>query len=428
MIGFDFTETSRDASFCTYAVLQSDLMMVEDATTDERFSANSMVTGEPGIRFYAGAPLVLSGGYSVGTICVADRMARRLTPHQQESLRIVRDQVVRLLEAHKREAELNRAISTAEGVQRILHETEKRFFQFLEEIPIGVFVIDSDGNPHYANQAAQQLLGRGIVPHAGPEDLADKYQAFMAGTNQPYPAGLMPIVRALAGERCMITDMEIHRNNKIIPVQVWGAPIHNHDGAISFAIAAFADISERKKTEQRLQALNAVTKVLGESSSLAESVVGIAKAVCESMRWDIGLIWDLDRKENVLYCVDVWHSPATSFSDFIGLSRQLRFPIGYGVPGQTWARRGPLWIKDVVQDSNFPRMPAALKSNLHGAFAFPVMRGDDLIRVFEFYSRDIQEPDEALLDTSRAIASQIEQFQFRKWIEQELTRLGSAGA
>lgn len=84
-----------------------------------------------------------------------------------------------------------------------------------------------------------------------------------------------------------------------------------------------------------------------------------------------------------------------------------------------------MWVKDVVEDANFPRMPAALKSNLHGAFAFPVMKGDELIRVFEFFSREIQEPDEALLAASKAIASQIEQFQFRKWIEQELARLGS---
>ena len=67
-VGMDLCETSRDVSFCTFAILQHDLFVVLDALQDERFSRNPLVTGHPHIRFYAGAPLLTAAGHSLGTL------------------------------------------------------------------------------------------------------------------------------------------------------------------------------------------------------------------------------------------------------------------------------------------------------------------------------------------------------------------------
>lgn len=72
-VGIGISETSRDVSFCAHAILDGDVMVVPDATADPRFSDNPLVTGEPGIRFYAGAPLVLENGARIGTLCLLDR-------------------------------------------------------------------------------------------------------------------------------------------------------------------------------------------------------------------------------------------------------------------------------------------------------------------------------------------------------------------
>jgi GAF domain-containing protein len=96
--GLDACETDREVSFCSHAILGRDLLVVPDATLDPRFADNPAVTGGPGIRFYAGAPLLTSDGVTLGTLCVVDLVPRRLTVAQLRALRALARQVTAALE------------------------------------------------------------------------------------------------------------------------------------------------------------------------------------------------------------------------------------------------------------------------------------------------------------------------------------------
>lgn len=100
-VGTSLSETSRDISFCAHAILQEELLFVPDACLDERFADNPAVTGEPGIRFYAGVPLVTRDGYALGTLCVADVKPRELTQEQLEKLQALASAVMLLLEVRR---------------------------------------------------------------------------------------------------------------------------------------------------------------------------------------------------------------------------------------------------------------------------------------------------------------------------------------
>lgn len=86
IIGLDVTETPREAAFCAHAIWGSEILEVNDATQDIRFAANPLVTSDPNIRFYAGAPIITSDGCGMGTLCVIDRIPRVLTSTQREVL------------------------------------------------------------------------------------------------------------------------------------------------------------------------------------------------------------------------------------------------------------------------------------------------------------------------------------------------------
>ena len=108
-VGITDNETSRDISFCAHAILQSDLFIVPDATKDQRFAHNPLVTSDPKIRFYAGAPLFSPDGHALGTLCVIDKVPRELRPDQKIALRVLSRHVMTQLELRRRSRELARA-------------------------------------------------------------------------------------------------------------------------------------------------------------------------------------------------------------------------------------------------------------------------------------------------------------------------------
>ncbi len=104
--GLAVRETPRDIAFCAHAILGDDLLVVEDSTRDERFFDNPLVTGQPHVKFYAGAPLVLRDNIRLGTLCVIDNEARTLSEEQRQAIRALARQVVSQLELRLRIKEL----------------------------------------------------------------------------------------------------------------------------------------------------------------------------------------------------------------------------------------------------------------------------------------------------------------------------------
>ncbi|MHC5818511.1 MAG: response regulator [Nostoc sp.] len=123
-VGLDALETPRDLTFCTHAILQVEVLIVPDATEDERFATNPSVTSEPNVRFYAGIPLINAEGYALGTLCVVDYVPRNLFPEQVEALRILGRQVIKELEMRRNLASLGLVSDTRKHSQK----ERKQFF------------------------------------------------------------------------------------------------------------------------------------------------------------------------------------------------------------------------------------------------------------------------------------------------------------
>jgi GAF domain-containing protein len=108
-VGLTINETSRDVSFCAHAIKQQDLFIIPDATQDLRFATNPLVTSDPKIRFYAGAPLITPDGHALGSLCVIDKVPRELRLEQQQALRVLSRHVMTQLELRRHAKDLAEA-------------------------------------------------------------------------------------------------------------------------------------------------------------------------------------------------------------------------------------------------------------------------------------------------------------------------------
>ncbi len=129
-VGLTAEETPRDIAFCAHAIKGIEVFVVPDATLDDRFAANPLVTAEPKIRFYAGAPLITSTGQALGTVCVIDYVPRELSVEQRQSLKILsrhvmaqldlRRQLLEFTGASKQRATQLAALRTAVDLQQFV--------------------------------------------------------------------------------------------------------------------------------------------------------------------------------------------------------------------------------------------------------------------------------------------------------------------
>ena len=153
-----------------------------------------------------------------------------------------------------------------------LSESENRVKQFLNAVPIGIFIADLNGKPHYINPIGEQLLGQGLVA-TNSENLRQAYGAYLAGTQEIYPAERDPMLNALQGKSVTIDDIEISSKDKTVPMQISGTPIYDSQGNIIYGMCAFQDITGRKLAEKLLTEYNENLEV-----QVAERTTDLAKA------------------------------------------------------------------------------------------------------------------------------------------------------
>lgn len=179
-------------------------------------------------------------------------------------------------------------------------------------------------------------------------------------------------------------------------------------------------LAETKRSGRRLAAEYAVTRILAESATIKDATHGVLRVVGESLDWEIGMFWGLEQQDQVLRFIDLWHAPDVEADEFIQDSKDRTFARGEGLVGRVWATGKSIWIPDVCADPTFRRADMAARVGLHGAFAFPVSKGERLYGVIDCFTRTSREPDRETLEMAADLGIKVGLFVDRKWTEEEL--------
>jgi PAS domain S-box-containing protein len=162
-----------------------------------------------------------------------------------------------------------------------------------------------------------------------------------------------------------------------------------------------------------------VAQILAEKEGPVEVYAAALEAIGRALGWELGSVWETGPDDERLRCVCTWHATAGA-PEFEALSERLTLERGEGLPGRILETGRPTWVADAPTDRNFPRAAAAQRAGLHAAFGFPLRSPRGVVGVMEFFTREVREPDERLLETMAVIGSQVGQFVTRRHAEAEV--------
>jgi PAS domain S-box-containing protein len=310
-----------------------------------------------------------------------------------------------------------RDITERKRAVEALRESEARKRAILESAMDCVITMDHSGRVVDWNPAAEKCFGYSTEEAIGKE-MAELIipPRFRKQHRQGLARYIATGEGRVIGQRLELSAQR--RDGSEFPVELTITQIQSQ--AAPMFSGYLRDITERRKAESRLAAQYGVTRALAESNTVEEGAAKFLQTVGESLDWEFGSLWTVDRRENLLRCSQVWQSPGTEADEFETVSLASVFMPGVGLPGRVWQQGQPEWSAELVSDPNFPRGASALNAGLHTGCAFPIMLHSEVLGVVEFFSRSIREPDLELLAMMITLGSQIGQFIERKRVEEAL--------
>jgi PAS domain S-box-containing protein len=181
-------------------------------------------------------------------------------------------------------------------------------------------------------------------------------------------------------------------------------------------------VKSAQSTRLRLAAQNGAVRALVHADSAQDATSELLREVCQNLGWTVGAYWQPSLDGEAVHNHAVWADPSADMPEFLDATRRLAFRRGEGIPGRVLDTGAPAWVEDVAMEPGFTRADAAARAGLHGAFAVPVPLGGGLPGVLEFFTREVLEPDEELLETMAAVGGYLGQFMQRRSAEAEHRR------
>src|SRR5213083_1092345 len=176
------------------------------------------------------------------------------------------------------------------------------------------------------------------------------------------------------------------------------------------------------QSKEQLSLLQTITMEVAAADHFSSALEVVLRRVCEKTGWVLGQAWVPNHDGTTLDCGSVWFCGNGELKDFRAASEASHFRLGVGLPGRVRESKQPAWIEDVRDDPNFPRTATARNIGLKTAVGIPILSGDKVIAVIEFFMRESRRENEQLVKVIVAVAAHLDLVIERKRAAEELSR------
>jgi len=302
-------------------------------------------------------------------------------------------------------------------MEQVPQNFEARFRIIAETATDAIITIDQHSTILFVNAAAERIFGYSI-----PEMLGQPITMLMPEyLRHVHKEALWRYLET--GQRHInwegIELPGLHKSGGVIRLEISFGEFVAGTRRLFTGIAR--DVTQRTHEQRLKSAYTAVVRVLAEYPSSDSVLRETLSAICRALDWKLGILWDVDRAADALRLAASW-CEREEWSEFVRQSERFSFKRGIGLPGRVWATKQPAWILQLSDDRTFPRITFAKQHGLLSGAAFPVIARHEVIAVMEFFSTEIESPDQELLDTFMTIGYQMGQYLERTYAQDALSR------
>ncbi len=372
--------------------------------------------------FYIQTIIIGAGSFAFLVIGLSLLISNRLIKNKnaaekllQKSYDELEDKVeIRTKELKKANEDLTKEIENRLKTEDSLRESERRFRQLADSAPVLIWMSGADKLCTYFNKTwldftgrtMKQELGKGWEEGVHPDDLQRCLDIYFLSFDKRQSFEMEFRLRNAGGEYIWILDKGVPR----------------YEGSeFSGYIRCCINIHQLKMNERYLRIQNAVSKTLSEAKTFEEASSRALRDICETVGWDVGVLWSADESDNTLSQASLWVKDALAPKEYSEIfDKSVVFKKGSGLPGIVWKTGRTRWVQDIQKDDKFGRQYAALSTGLKSAFGVPVSNNGNVMLVIECFSKESLVPHEDLLIVLEAVGRQIGNFLEKKRADQKL--------